>query len=281
MKKILVPTDFSNIAANAFRFAQRLAAEEEAIITVMHAHHPSFDYTNPYLDLPAQEFEKIKKDMLNDFLEEHTSTPQEDGGVAVLPTIRQEIRIGFAAEEITRASKEADLVIMGTTGEGNLLEKVFGSVSTYVSSHAKCPVLLVPGNCQCRGFNNVVYASNNIEADKIMLEQVFSLVKSGPAEVHFVHVDKEELEGQEYIVRSTQFEEAVRKSLPTVGFNTVSISCEDVQKGIVQYASDIRADLIVTATTHKSFLERLFHKSVTRDVVFHTTIPLMVLHYDH
>lgn len=281
MKKILVPTDFSNIAANAFRFAQRLAAEEDAIITVMHAHHPSFDYTNPYLDLPAQEFEKIKEDMLNDFLEEHTSTPQDDGGVAVLPKIQREIRIGFAAEEITRASKEADLVIMGTTGEGNLLEKVFGSVSTYVASHAKCPVLLVPGNCLCLGFTNVVYASNNIEADKIMLDQVFSLVKTGPVNVHFLHVDKEELEGQEYIVRNTQFEEAVRKGLPAVGFNTVSISCEDVQKGIVEYASDIRADLIVTATTHKSFLDRLFHKSVTRDVVFHTTIPLMVLHYDH
>jgi nucleotide-binding universal stress UspA family protein len=221
--------------------------------------------------------------MLNDFLEEHTSGPNDAGGVAVLPKVQQEIRIGFAAEEITRASKEADLVIMGTTGEGNLLEKVFGSVSTYVASHAKCPVLLVPGNCLCLGFNNIVYASNNIEADKVMLEQVFSLVKTGPANVHFVHVDKEGLagQGQEYIVRNAQFEAAVRKGLPTVGFNSVSISCEDVQKGIVQYASDIKADLVVTATTHRGFLERLFHKSVTREVVFHTTIPLMILHYDH
>jgi len=280
MKKILVPTDFSEIAANAYRFAQRLAAAEGGAVTVIHAHHPSFDYSNPYLDVPAHEFEKVKKDLLENFMEENTLSDAQAGDTGVLTMPKSELRIGFAAEEITRASKKADLIVMGTTGEGNLLEKVFGSVSTSVASHAKCPVLLVPGKCKCEGFSNVVYASNHQAADKVMLRQVMDLLSNGPSTVHFVHVDVDENAGESYELRRAHFEQAVRTGNPEVGFNNVSIRCDDVQKGIVQYAEDIKADLVVTATTHRGFLERLFHKSVTKDVVFHTTVPLMVLHYD-
>lgn len=276
MKKILVPTDFSDIAANAFRFAQRIAAKEEATITVMHAHHPSFDYSNPYMDLPAQEFEQVKKDLLNNFMEANTLT-SSSGGVDVLPeTI---IQIGFAAEEITRASKEVDLIVMGTTGEGNLLEKVFGSVSTHVASNAYCPVLLVPGKCDCQGFDNVIYASNNEAADRVMLKEVMSIIGTAPSTIHFVYVDVDE-ELEAYELRKAEAEEIMREGLSNTKIQKVSIGCDDIQKGIVQYADDKNADLIVTATSHRSFLEKLFHKSVTRDVVFHTTVPLMVLHYD-
>lgn len=277
MKKILVPTDFSAIAANAYRFAQRLALKEEAEITVIHAHHPSFDYSNPYLDLPAQEFEQVKKELLNNFMGEHT-LPSKTGGVVTLP--KAELRIGFAAEEITRAAKEADIVIMGTTGEGNLLEKVFGSVSTYVASHANCPVLLIPGNCSCRDFSNIVYASNHQPADEVMLKQVVGMIDIEPASVHFVHVDVDEVEGDNYEIRKAAFKDTMQTEMPGVGINEVSIGCDDVQKGIISYAEDNNADLIVMATSHRSFLERMFHKSVTKEAVFHTTIPLMVLHYD-
>jgi nucleotide-binding universal stress UspA family protein len=76
------------------------------------------------------------------------------------------------------------------------------------------------------------------------------------------------------------YEQAQLYGTSTIGFNSVEIECPNVQEGIVQYASDIRADLIVMGTMHRNFLERLFHKSVTQQVVFHTTVPLLVMHYD-
>lgn len=278
MKKILVPTDFSDIAANAYRFAQRLADDEAAEVRVVHAYHPSFDYSNPYLDMPAAEFESVKRELMKNFIAEHTLTSNQGGVVATVAQPKTELCIGFAGEEVVRLSKEADLIVMGTTGQGNLMEKVFGSVSTHVARNSHCPVLLVPGNCRCNGFKEIVFASSYNAADEAMLQQLIEMAGAGPANIHFVHVDAEA--GKPYSVAKVEFEQAVRENMPDIGFNTVEIKCSDIEEGIVKYAQSVGADLIAMGTVHRGFLENLFHRSVTKRMAFHTTVPLLVLHYD-
>ncbi|HEY2372141.1 MAG TPA: universal stress protein [Gaiellaceae bacterium] len=60
-------------------------------------------------------------------------------------TVTSSIRKGYAADEICEAAEElgAGLVIMGARGWGAFKRLVFGSVSTGVLHHAKCPVLVV------------------------------------------------------------------------------------------------------------------------------------------
>jgi nucleotide-binding universal stress UspA family protein len=273
MRKILVPTDFSAIAANAYQFAQVVAERQNAEVDIMHAYHPSFDYSNPYLDMPAAEFDSIKRDLLDQFIEGNS---RSGGPVATLP--KPILNIGFASEEIVRMSKGYDLIILGTTGEGNLLEKAFGSVSTHVARFAHCPVLLVPGNCKCGNFEEVVYASNYQAADEAMVKKLLTITGPEINNIHFVHIDNETK--SPYHVEEVLYEQAQLYGTSTIGFNSVEIECPNVQEGIVQYASDILADLIVMGTMHRNFLERLFHKSVTQQVVFHTTVPLLVMHYD-
>ena len=274
MKKILVPTDFSAVAANAYQFAQEIALRQDASVDVMHAYHPSFDYSNPYLDMPAAEFDSIKRELLDQFVESNTC--EAGGGVATLS--KPILSIGFASEEIVRLSNDYDLIVLGTTGEGNLLEKAFGSVSTHVARFAHCPVLLVPGNCNCGGFEEVVFASNYQAADESMVKQLLTVTGPEINNVHFVHVDNET--NSPYHVEEILHEQADLYGAANIGFTSIGIECPNVQEGIVQYASDIRADLIVMGTIHRSFIESLFHKSVTQQVVFHTTIPLLVMHYD-
>ncbi len=240
----------------------------------MHAYHPSFDYSNPYLDMPAAEFDSIKRELLDQFIEGNT----RDSGSSVATLPKPILNIGFASEEIVRMSKGYDLIIMGTTGEGNLLEKAFGSVSTHVARFAHCPVLLVPGNCKCGNFEEVVYASNYQAADEAMVKKLLTITGPEINNIHFVHIDNETK--SPYHVEQVLYEQAQLYGTAAIGFNSVEIECPNVQEGIVQYASDTRADLIVMGTMHRNFLERLFHKSVTQQVVFHTTVPLLVMHYD-
>ncbi|MCB0578739.1 MAG: universal stress protein [Phaeodactylibacter sp.] len=278
MKKILVPTDFSDIAANAYRFAQRLAEEEVVEVKVVHAYHPSFDYSNPYLDMPAAEFESVKRELMRNFIAEHTLDTGPSGTVATVAKPKTELCIGFAGEEVVRLSREADLIVMGTTGQGNLMEKVFGSVSTHVARNAHCPVLLIPGGCRCQGFREIVFASNYDAADESILQQLMEMAGIGPANIHFVHVEAEA--GKPYAVAKVEFEQAVRENMPGIGFNSIEIECSDIEEGIVRYAQEIGADLIAVGTLRRGFLENLFHKSVTKRLAFHTTVPLLVLHYE-
>jgi hypothetical protein len=48
--------------------------------------------------------------------------------------------------ELIEASEDADLLIVGSRGAGGFTRLMMGSVSSQVSHHAHCPVVIVPGN---------------------------------------------------------------------------------------------------------------------------------------
>ena len=51
---------------------------------------------------------------------------------------------GFPVQELIRASGDADILVLGSRGAGGFTRLLLGSVATQVSTHAHCPVLIVP-----------------------------------------------------------------------------------------------------------------------------------------
>jgi nucleotide-binding universal stress UspA family protein len=52
---------------------------------------------------------------------------------------------GDAAEELVRASRDADMLVVGSRGSGGFARLLMGSVSSQVTHHATCPVVIIPG----------------------------------------------------------------------------------------------------------------------------------------
>jgi nucleotide-binding universal stress UspA family protein len=51
---------------------------------------------------------------------------------------------GLPADELIKASADADLLVLGARGTGGFGRLLMGSVSSQVAEHALCPVVIVP-----------------------------------------------------------------------------------------------------------------------------------------
>jgi len=275
LDQLIVPTDFSELADNAYQFALDLAREQGASIQLIHVHQPTA--TVPSMPQPASE----QLDQLNQKrnLMRHRLSGQGDARFPKPEGVLVEdlIITGSVVEELKSLSRlgQTDLIVMGTTGENRANGRLWGSISSTVARKAACPVLLVPPFVRYQGFSRIVYASNFQPGEERIWPQVMEWATRFGADVHFVHIEENELHG--YTVQRTSSGHFPNAGRPL--FHLATVDSNDMLDGLSQYAEDQQADLLIMATPHRRFLEDWFHRSATRRVIFNTTIPLMVMHF--
>lgn len=142
IRRILVPTDFSDCATKAVRYAAELADKFGAELVLLHVvPGAALALPDAVMSVPAP---VADLDALID--------AGKDGLAALVTTLklenqkpRTEVRLGAPEQEITAAAQDlgADLVCIGTHGRGGLARMFLGSVAEMVVRHAPCPVLTV------------------------------------------------------------------------------------------------------------------------------------------
>ena len=140
LKRILVPTDFSEPSGVAVKYAKAFAEAFGAALHVVHVLEDPFTVmpAEGYMPPPQflQDMEKTARQRLNEVL----SAAERDKLHAELVTLR-----GSPFVEIVRYAKqhEIDLIVMGTHGRGPIAHMLMGSVAERVVRKAPCPVLTV------------------------------------------------------------------------------------------------------------------------------------------
>lgn len=270
IENLLIPIDFSATAENAFYFGVELAGHLGADVHILHIDQEKPEFgTTLRLDAKGGEL-AYKRRLMNALRErglETASKPLE---------IRTEIVQGEVVREIcSRSEKDGVLVVMGTTGEGGLFGRWMGSTSLQVARCAESPVLLVPNGVRFKGFGKILYASSRHPSEEIVLPQLLDFARPFGSNVCFAHIKENTL--YPYQVLPDTSGRVFHKNGLTLQLST--IESQDVVEGLSRFAEETTADLLVMATTHRNFLEELFHKSATKKMIYNTRIPLMILHY--
>ncbi|MBC6996777.1 universal stress protein [Neolewinella lacunae] len=266
--RILVPVDFSVGSAAALRYAEALGAFVGATsVKAIHVFTPQTATADALVIPPVGELMDERENRMHQFLDTIPTT----AGI----TRKAELLLGFAADKIVEESKQHDLIVMGATGETDLLENLFGTVSTSVVSRAECPVLLVPKQATFAEYQNILYASNSISLSRRAVLLFMDFNELFHARVHFVHVNDEE--GAHPGTREQLFAPLFQQPEPEFTFEIQEVEADSVQEGLKNYLSEFPIDLAVMVTQQRGFWNRLFNKSSTRQMVLHPSIPLLVL----
>jgi nucleotide-binding universal stress UspA family protein len=263
MKKILVPTDFSPIADNAFRYAIEIASVLGSEILLHHAY--TLDRFNFNLDFPrdkqpyAREMERKMRKKMQGF-----QAQVDAKGVGVETKVEEEDI--FSLFNRKAIENEIELIIMGTKGASGVKGGVFGSVAAAALDSAEVPVLLIPPDRTFSSIENVVLATDHKGFTANVVAPLRNLVRHLDAEVTLLNVK----DGNEAVIDAVHFE-GVKTS-----FKEVPMS-GSINESINDYICKEGCDLLCMIRRRKSLLESFFQKSITKTQVFENQVPLLVL----
>ncbi len=277
MKKILVPVDFSDASYNAFVFAERIATHFDAAIDVVHIYDGTFSNDTT----PAFQLMVGREDGIVNRLKAFTNLAPDEGGIATAVEVNYKTALAYnKSGKVATMSEDYDLVVMGMVGKHKRERKWFGSFSSYVSQHAKCPVLLVPIAANFEGFNRMVYASNWESIHRSTIHRVGTWANRFKTYVDFVHINEEsEIMDFDFLNRQIildGFEEVA----PSTPYHMTNIDADSPLKGIYEYITKKEVDLLVLVNRQRTWFENLFGESLTKELALRTPVPILVYHQE-
>ena len=269
MKTYLVPTDFSEVSQNALKYLlASLQDDAPAKIILLHAYDGTFSSDELLVFEPMKGAEELVYDELKRFADSVAN-----------PEVPFELvaSVGFPANEILREAKRrsADGIYMGTRSKHQVKDKVFGTVSSHVSLHAECPVMLIPYGADYRHYQNILVATeSDIPVNSFLV--LARLAEQHDSNLHFLHINTDGMD--DFSEAEVKLYHRINHLLSTQQPYEIRImKAESVWEGIIEYQTTYPMDLTVILPEHHSFWERLIGLSHTRQVVLHSSSPVLVL----
>jgi nucleotide-binding universal stress UspA family protein len=139
MPGIIVGVDGSEHSRRALEWAIREASIRHAPLTVISVHPALMSYWG------AVTYPEGKLDREQAIREVQAVVDKAVSRLAgPAPEISVQVTPGSPATELIGAASEADLLVVGSRGAGGFTRLMLGSVSTQVTQHATCPVVVIP-----------------------------------------------------------------------------------------------------------------------------------------
>jgi len=279
MKNILLPTDFSPNADNALNFAVEIARKIKGNLILLHAY--SVQLIDP--NMPAeiylsayQEEEKSAKENLEELSKRISESNKDIKGNNIFTT-EAIVTQGLVVDEVLSLIKDfkIDIVIMGTHGASGITEMILGSNAASIIEKASVPVLAIPGNAVYKEINNLVYAYDDIKSGLPSFKWLLEFAKIYDSEITLLHIiesgkDTADLNQKEF--------EKIRQTVTYDKIRLELVKEENILEGINDYVNSNNVDVLAMAIRKRTLLDKIFSRSLTKKMAYHTRIPLLALH---
>lgn len=288
LEEILVPVDFSDSSLVACRMAAAIAATSGAQIRLFHAYfnpvvgsmpfdEATYTFYESVTDLFTDTEEGLKKSigLLNSQLREIIK--KTGGNVKVSNTIVR----GIASDAILEFAEKTmpGLIIMSRGLHEDRTGLFMGNVSGKVAEQTHVPVMVIPNEYSFSGLEDlgsIAYATNFEDCDMEILDRLHTVTRGFARKLTCLHVsgqgdfdfDKERIAGISREVKA-------RFSIDT---RYEVLESGNILEGFNKYISQAGIQMMAVTTHRRNFITRIFYPSLTRRVMLHTKLPLLVFH---
>jgi nucleotide-binding universal stress UspA family protein len=278
MKKILLPTDFSDNAWNAMFTALKLYADVKCKFLIVHAYEPKamnmlgqksqqrlgIIYDSLALNA-AQELDKTIA-----YLKQNHKNPNHS-----FEAISKSDTLEGSIKELV-SSMEIDLIVMGTQGATGAREIFLGSNTVKVLKQVKnISILVVPTDYNFQKLKTLVFPTDYTKKyEEFELLPMTELAALWNPAIQVIHV------AVEFILNANQKRniKILEDRLANSNYSLNKLDLEtSIAKSVEKYVADIRADLLIMVRYQHSFWERIIEEPVIKKIAFHSLVPVMFL----
>ena len=270
MKRILVPTDFSQYAENALRTAALIAGENDSQIYLLHL-----------IELPSHIDSGIKAQSLIPeamlFIDKANETLQTIAqnsyleGISVFLTVQ--IETAFDGILSYTKKNEIDLIVMGSNGASGLKEILIGSNAEKIVRLSDKPVLIVKDDIGTSTFKKIVFPTDFSNEAHTPFKSLLAFASIFKSQIDLVLISTPN-SFKTTIESEIKMEEFIQKY--TFKNYTLNIFNDStIENGITNFATKMEADLIAICTHGRTGIAHFINGSVTQDVVNHNPRPVI------
>jgi nucleotide-binding universal stress UspA family protein len=277
MKKILLPTDFSDAATNAFVHALEFAKIVNAELILLHTFEiPVYDsqffpenYATIYSSIELAKFEMFK----DEIPKLRAIAAERNLGDIV---IKHRLMDGDLLFNLKNAVEEdqIDFVIMGTTGISDWTKFFLGSNTSSVISGVDVPVLCVPVDAKFKKIKTIGFTTRYREKDKKELKKVLKIAKKTNAKVKSLYVKTSNSDVTDVTVKEWEREFAGEN------IEFLVLPSDEVKETILDFILYKDIDILTTITHKRSFFESIFESSFSKKITKEVSVPVLIMHED-
>ncbi|MGS2726541.1 universal stress protein [Psychroserpens sp. BH13MA-6] len=276
MKRILLPTDFSDNSWNAISYALQLFKDQTCLFTLLHTYTPAiYQLEAAQLGVAPigleNAMEESSRNGLNTLQKRIDKTFKNAkhtfSHIAAFNTLTAEIEALYQGGVM-------DLIIMGTQGASGIQEILFGSNTVHVIKNTKCPLLAIPSGFSYEAPHELLFPSDfQINFEDRHIQPITDLANHFHARVNILHISYGNALSEVQLKNKNKLETYFEKTAHL--FHNVTNT--DVPDAINSFQLKSRINLLVMINNKHSFFENLFFKSTINHIGFHLNIPFLVI----
>ena len=265
---ILVPTDFSKLSKVAVLYAVQIAKKLKAdIILLAVINAESSSRALPKWKRLEEEMVIMAKDDAEQMISEIKK------GIKGKIEISYRYILGFPVEDMIETfvtDNGVDMIVMGTKGATGLKKVVMGSNAAAVIDNSSVPVIAIPENAEFKTISKIAYASDLFNLhEEIKTVTLFARLFDATVQVlHILPADsakKIDKTMETDLIKISKYQKIAYHVLRN----------DSIVDALNTYIIDEPVDMLAMFTHKLDFYEKLFGKSVTRQLTFRAQVPLI------